>query len=164
MEIQDPAMQDPSATVVTIGDELRTIEDQLIRLTREGSGGERSLDEVIAELAVFAERIRPHFFLVQEALERRDLAYEVVARLEEMRKRVLWLYRRSRLEQVFYSKLRLERLLRDTLYRQVLETYDEFSAMEALEARLRGLSEDLLAVELLHQEGKSVSGEAEVAR
>ena len=157
-------IEDPSATMVTIGDELSTIEDQLIRLTREGSGGERSLDEVIAELAAFAERIRPHFFLVQEALERRDLAYDVVARLEEMRKRVLWLYRRSRLEQVFYSKLRLERLLRDTLYRQVLETYDEFSAMEALEARLRGLSEDLLAVELLHQEGKSVSGEAEVAR
>jgi hypothetical protein len=159
-------MQDPSATVVTIGDELSTIEDQLIRLTREGSGGERPLDEVIAELAAFAERIRPHFFVVQEALERRDLAYEVVARLEEMRKRVLWLYRRSRLEQVFYSKLRLERLLRDTLYRQVLETYDEFSAMEALEARLRGLSDDLLAAELLHGagEGQALAGGAEVAR
>ena len=149
-------IEDPSATMVTIGDELSTIEGQLIRLTREGSGGERSLDEVIAELSAFAERIRPHFFLVQEALERRDLAYDVVARLEEMRKRVLWLYRRSRLEQVFYSKLRLERLLRDTLYRQVLETYDEFSAMEALEARLRGLSDDLLAAELLHGAGEGL--------
>ncbi|HET7039350.1 MAG TPA: hypothetical protein VFH97_05645 [Gemmatimonadales bacterium] len=152
--------------MVTIGDELSTIEGQLIRLTREGSGGERSLDEVIAELSAFAERIRPHFFLIQEALERRDLAYDVAARIEEMRKRVLWLYRRSRLEQVFYSKLRLERLLRDTLYRQVLETYDEFSAMEALEARLRGLSDDLLAAELLHgaAEGQAVAGGAEVAR
>src|SRR3990172_4193568 len=159
-------MQDPSATVVTIGDELSTIEGQLIRLTREGSGGKRSLDEVIAELSAFAERIRPHFFLVQEVLERRDLAYDVVARLEEMRKRVLWLYRRSRLEQVFYSKLRLERLLRGTLHRPGPETYDEFSAMEAREARLRGLSEDLLAAELLHGagEGQALPGGAEVAR
>jgi hypothetical protein len=90
--------------------------------------------------------------VLQETLEQRDLTYELVARLEEIRRRALWLYRRSRLEQLFYAKLKLERLLRDTLYRQILEAYDEFSSMEQLEGHLRGLSDDLLAAELLQGE------------
>jgi hypothetical protein len=142
---------DVSAEVMAIRAELGEIERQLIQYTRRaGAGGQ--LEETLRDLTVLATRIRPYYTRLSEVLERRDLTYEDVAGLEEERRRVLWLYRRSRLEQIFFSKLRLERTLRDTLYRQILEGYDEFSAMEALEARLRGLPEDDLARELLQEE------------
>ncbi len=138
--------------------ELAAIENRLITLTREGSEAVRPLDQVIGELDSLAQQMRPHYSKLQETLERRDLAYEQVAGLEEVRKRMLWLYRRSRLEQLFYAKLKLERSLRDLLYRQILEAYDEFSTMEATESHLRGLPDDLLAAELL-REGPRSSGE-----
>ena len=150
-------IQDPSARATEIGVELSDIESHLTQLTREGSGGGRALDEVIGELSMLSQRVRPYYSLLQETLERRDLTYELVAKLEEVRKRALWLYRRSRLEQIFYSKLKLERSLRDMLYRQILEGYDEFSELEATESHLRTLSEDLLAAELLEEEAQSSS-------
>ena len=150
-------IHDPSATAEEIGAELSTIESQLTELTREGSAGGRALDEVISELMSLSQRVRPHYLLLQETLERRDLTYDLMARLEEVRRRTLWLYRRSRLEQIFYSKLKLERSLRDMLYRQILEGYDEFSELEATESHLRMLSEDLLAAELLEEEAQSSS-------
>jgi hypothetical protein len=138
----------------SIGADLGEIESLLIQLTREGSGGGRQLDEVIGELSALTQRLRPVFLVLQETLEQRDLTYERLAGLEEIRRRALWLYRRSRLEQLFYAKLKLERSLRDTLYRQILEAYDEFSSMEQLEGHLRGLSDDLLAAELLQEEAR----------
>jgi len=138
--------------------ELGEMESQLIQLTRRASVGGQ-LEDTIHELAAFPTRIRPHFAQLAEWLERRDLSYEDMARLEEGRKRILWLYRRSRLEHIFFSKLRLERTLRDTLYRQILEGYDEFSAMETLEARVRTVSEEALATELL-REGTPETGVA----
>jgi hypothetical protein len=142
---------DPAATATSIGDELARIEHELINLTRQASvPGE--LDPTLQKLTVLAGQVRPHYARLAEVLERRDLTYEDVARLEGERKRLLWLYRRARLEQIFFSKLRLERALRDLLYRQILEGYDEFSAMESMEARLRALSEDALAAELLLEE------------
>lgn len=150
-----------SGDVATIRAELGEIERQLIQLTRQASAGGQ-LDEVLRELTALAIRIRPFYARLSETLERRDLTYERVANLEDERKRVLWLYRRSRLEQIFFSKLRLERTLRDTLYRQILEGYDEFSAMEAQESRVRALPDDALAAELLREEeiGPEVPAEA----
>jgi len=151
------------ADVAAIRTELSEIERQLIQLTRQASAGVQ-LDEALRELAMLAIRIRPFYARLSEVLERRELTYEHVAQLEGEQKRVLWLYRRSRLEQIFFSKLRLERTLRDTLYRQILEGYDEFSAMEAQEARVRSLPEDALAAELLREEeidSEAPAGEAE---
>ena len=151
-------IRDPTATATEIAAELGSIESQLTQLTREGSGGGRALDEVIGELTILSQRVRPYYSLLQETLERRDLTYELVAKLEEVRRRALWLYRRSRLEQIFYSKLKLERTLRDSLYRQVLEAYDEFSDLEAAESLLRTLTEEQLGAELVQEEG-TASGE-----
>jgi hypothetical protein len=139
-----------------IGGEVARIEDELIRLTRQAGVGSQ-VDETLLALAALPARIRPYYTRLTEALERRDLTYGNMARLEEARKRVLWLYRRSRLEQIFFSKLRLERALRDTLYRQILEAYDEFSSMEQMEDHLRGISDDLLAAELLQEESRESS-------
>jgi hypothetical protein len=142
---------DPAATVTSIDSDLARIESELIRLTRQASApGE--LDATLRELTALSAQVRPYYARLAEVLERRDLTYEDVARLEGERKRLLWLYRRARLEQIFFSKLRLERALRDTLYRQILEGYDEFSAMESMEARLRALPDDALAGELLLDE------------
>lgn len=140
----------------TIQDELSAIEAQLIGLTRgAAAAGERPLDEIITELTGLAVHIRRGLSHVQESLERRDLTYDDAAELQEVRRRALWLYRRSRLEQLFYRKLLLERLLRDSLYRQVLETYEELSSLEAEERRLHALPEDVLVVELF-REGQSM--------
>ena len=141
-------LSDPAVSAELIEAEVAQIESQLIQLTRQASTAGQ-LDETLRDLASLATRIRPYYVRLSDALERRDLTYENVARLEGARKRVLWVYRRSRLEQIFLSKLRLERTLRDTLYRQILEGYDEFSAMEATETRLRTLSDEILAHELL---------------
>lgn len=148
-------LRDPGPAVAEIGAELSSIESRLIDLTREGGAGARPLDEVIAELVVLAQRIAPLYARLQDALEKRDLTYEAVTKVEELRKRALWLYRRSRLEHVFYSKLQLERSLRDTLYRQVLDAYDDLSVLEIQEARLRGISEPELAADLLQEPGQS---------
>jgi len=145
-------LEDASARVAAVGEELEAIEGQLIRLTREGSAGERSLDSVIEELASLVTRLPTAYTTLQECLERRDVTYELVTSVGELHKRVVWLYRRLQLEQVFFSKLRLERTLRDVLYRQILETYDEFSSLEEKEAHLRALSETALASELLKRQ------------
>lgn len=142
---------EPLAPATSIQDELGETEAHLIRLTREAGEADRPVDEVIAELMELAGQIRRVLSHVQEALERRDLTYNEAARLQEMRRRALWLYRRSRLERVFHAKLRLERMLRDTLYRQVLETYDELSSMEAEETRLHDLSDENLLLELFRE-------------
>ena len=147
-------MVDPSTAVASIGAGLGEIESRLIQLTREGSAGTRPLDEVIAELSALSRRLRPVYLVLQETLERRDLTYDLVAQLDGIHKRALWLYRRSRLEQLFYAKLTLERSLRDTLYRQILEAYDEFSSMEEMERHLRGLADNALASELLQEEAQ----------
>jgi hypothetical protein len=142
-------------------DELAAIEERLIRLTREAGSAERPLEAIINDLAGLAPEVRRGLARVQEALERRDLTYDEAA-LQEMRRRALWLYRRSRLERVFYGKLRLERALRDSLYRQVLEAYDELSAMEAEESRLHGVSDDQLITELFREApGQSERGLAD---
>lgn len=148
-------VQDPVGTVATIGADLATMEAQLIELAREGSGGARPLEQIISELSALARRMRPHYTRLQESLERRDLTYDLSTGLEEVRKRVLWLYRRSRLEQLFYTKLKIERSLRDLLYRQILEVYDEFSTMEETESNLRSMPDDVLAVELLREDAKT---------
>jgi hypothetical protein len=146
-------MTDTAATAASIAEELAAIEHELITLTRQ-AGELGQLDSTLRDLTSLASRVRPHYARLTEALERRDLTYEDVERLEGERKRLLWLYRRTRLEQIFFSKLRLERTLRDTLYRQILEGYDEFSAMESMESRIRTLPDDALAAELLLEESE----------
>ena len=72
----------------SIGAALGEIESLLIELTREGSGGARPIDDVIAELGRLSRRVRPIYLVLQETLEQRDLTYDLVARLDEIRKRV----------------------------------------------------------------------------
>lgn len=127
---------------------LDEIESRLLTVIREGAHTVRPLDETIADLAQLIVGIRPQFERLQALFTPRDLTFDFTLRLEDLRRRLLWLYRRIRLEHIFFAKLQLERLLRDALYRQVLETYDEFSELDRKERVLRSLPEEDLATDL----------------
>ncbi len=131
---------------------LDKIEDRLLALVREGAHSTTPLDDIINGLSLLASEIRPEYRQLQELLDRRDMEFDSKAELEALQKRALWLYRKSQLERLFYSKLRLERSLRDLLYRQILETYEELLTLEDGERALRKLPDDVLGEELLKNE------------
>lgn len=131
----------------TLGD----IERRLLELVQDGARGAEELGDVLLGLSHVVFQIRQIYLRLQEVQGRRDVGFEMTARLEAVRKHSLWLYRRARLEQCFFAKLRLERGLRDAIYRQIVETYQEMSALDDVERELRGRQEDALAQELLRE-------------
>jgi hypothetical protein len=130
---------------------LGEMEGRLLSLIQEGARGAREPEDVITGLAQVGLGISQQYRRVHEALERRDLPFHTVEGLESTRKRSLWLYRKIRLEQVFFSRLRLERSLRDTIFREIIETCQEMSSLEDTERDLRSRDEDALAAELLEE-------------
>lgn len=150
MEVREPdqVTQDITST-------LSEVESRLIALAREAAYVSRPLTDVIGELTKLQEDIRPQYKRTQEILERRDLTFETVTNLETQRRRAIWLYRRSRLEQVFLTKLDLERSIRDTLYREILETYDQMAELDIEDRRLREASD----VELISELSQKPEGE-----
>ena len=131
----------------TLGD----IERRLLELVQDGARGAEELGDVLLGLSHVVFQIRQIHLRLQEVQGRRDVGFEMTARLEAVRKHSLWLYRKARLEQCFFAKLRLERGLRDAIYRQIVETYQEMSALDDVERELRGRQEDALAQELLRE-------------
>ncbi len=145
-----PDLEAMGAEVKSILDQ---IEDRLLTLVREGAHSTTPLDDIIDGLSQLASEIRPQYRQLQELLDRRDMEFDSNVELEGLQKRALWLYRKSQLERLFFSKLRLERGLRDVLYKQILETYEELSTLEEGDRALRKLPDDLLGEELLKDEG-----------
>ena len=132
---------------------LNDVELHLLALVREGSQATARLDAIIDSLAQLVGVIRPQYHRLQELFDGRDLTFEITSGLKDLRARALWLYRKCRLEILFFTKLRIERSLRDTLYRQVVETYAELSNLDEAERALQRLPEDDLAVKLLEDMG-----------
>jgi hypothetical protein len=128
---------------------LGGLERRLLSVIHSGARGAREIDSVLSELAPLTRELRQSYARLHETLERRDLAFETVAQLEHVRKHCLWLYRKCRLEQCFFAKLRFERSLRDVIYKQIVETNQEISAIEETERELRKSREDSLARDLL---------------
>jgi hypothetical protein len=124
------------------------MEQRLLQLIREGAHGARTLDDVMAGIYGLVSELRGTFNRLQELLDRRDLMFEDASALGTLRKRALWLYQRARAEHIFFSKLRLERRLRDELYAQVMETFQELLTLENAERLLRSLPDEDLAREL----------------
>jgi len=131
----------------TLGD----VERLLLRLVQDGARGAEELGDVLQGLSHVVFQIRQIYLRLQEVQGRRDVGFEMTARLEAILKHSLWLYRKARLEQCFFAKLRLERGLRDAIYRQIVETYQEMSALDDVERELRGRQEDALTQELLRE-------------
>jgi hypothetical protein len=130
---------------------LGDVEQRLLTLVQDGARGGTELGAVLDGLAEVTAALRQVFFRLQEVQGRRDIGFEATARLEAVRKHLLWLYRKARLEQCFFAKLRLERGLRDTIYRHIVETYQDMAALDDAERELRGRSDDLLAHDLLRE-------------
>ena len=148
---------DPKAAQGEITSALDDVELRLLVLVREGSQATARLDAVIDGLAQLVGVFRPQYYRLQELSEGRDLTFEITSRLKDLRARALWLYRKCRLEILFFAKLRTERLLRDMLYRQVVETYNELAGLDEAERTLQKLPEEDLALKLLEDEGQTLT-------
>ena len=148
-------IREPDQVAEGISAALTSVEDRMIALAREAAYVSRPLPDVISDLVKLQDEIRPEFKRLQEMLERRDLTFETVTNLENQRRRAIWLYRRSRLEQVFFTKLDLERSIRDTLYREILETYDQMAELDIEDRRLRETSD----MELISELAQKTEGE-----
>lgn len=142
---------EPDQVIADITSTLTGVEGRLIALTREAAYASRPLSDIVTELVKLQDEIRPQYKRLQETLERRDLTFETVTNLETQRRRAIWLYRRSRLEQVFFAKLDLERSVRDTLYREILETYDQMAELDMEDRRLREVNDTVLVSELVQK-------------
>jgi hypothetical protein len=130
---------------------LAEVERRLLELVQDGARGTEDLGAVLHGLEQVVLQIRQLYLRLQDVQGRRDVGFQMTARLEAVRKHSLWLYRKTRLEQGFFAKLRLERGLRDAIYRQIVETYQEMSALDDAERELRGRLEETLAQELLRE-------------
>jgi hypothetical protein len=141
----------PASIAEEIEVTLAEVEQHLLALVQDGARGAEKLAEVLQGLNRVVLRIPQIYLRLQEVQGRRDLGFQMTARLEAIRKQSLWLYRKARLEQCFFAKLRLERGLRDAIYRQIVETYQEMSALDEIERELRGRPEEALTQELLRE-------------
>src|SRR3989304_2595061 len=162
--------QDPTSAIADISAALDHLEQGLLTLIRAGAHAATPLEEVTEGLppvlpgppgryrrlpgapggrAAPLPDTRRQYRRLQEVLERRDVEFDTTTRVEHVRRRVLWLYRKSRLEHLFCVNLAFERTIRDSLYKQILEMYEELSSLEEAERKLRRLGDDELAAELL---------------
>jgi len=146
---------DPKTAHEEIASALDEVELHLLALVREGSQATARLDVVIEDLAQLVGVLRPQYYRLDELFDGRDLTFETTSRLKDLRARTLWIYRKCRMEILFFAKLRTERWLRDMLYRQVVETYEELSNLDEAERALQKLSEEDLALKLIQDEGKT---------
>lgn len=138
---------------------LGSAEERLLSLIRRGAQESAALDEILAGIEQLGAEIQPHFRRLDDALTRRDVPYDVADRLLGLRRHWLWLYRKIRLEEVFFTKLKVERGLRDALYRQVIEITHQLSLLDEQEKSLQAMDEGRLAKDLL-TEAEASDGES----
>lgn len=143
-----PELSDPVAIAGTVERTLVEVEERLIRVIRDGSQGLTVLDGVIRNIDQVKRDLRSPHDELQDVLGRRDLTIDMVDRLEALRSRGLRLYRKACLEHVFFQKLQLERTVRDTLYRQVIQAFEEMGELDETERRIRALGDEALAADL----------------
>jgi len=130
---------------------LQQIEQRLLGLVQDGARGAEELGEILRGLSEVTFQIRQVYLRLLEVQGRRDVSFQVTARLEAVRKHSLWLYRKARLEECFFAKLRLERGLRDAIYRQIVETYQDMAALDDAERELRGRQDEALTQDVLRE-------------
>ena len=149
----NPVTELPNPEEIAAGVEaaLQQIEQRLLSLVQNGARGAEELGEILRGLNDVVRLIRQVYLRLLEVQGRRDVSFQVTARLEAVRRHCLWLYRKARLEECFFAKLRLERGLRDTIYRQIVETYQDMATLDDTERELRGRQDDALTQDLLRE-------------
>jgi hypothetical protein len=146
MSVEVPDMT--AARTEVVG-ELDAIEARLMHLIRQG-GESRALEDILDGLSSLVSGIGLQYRRILELLDRRDLTYGTTHALEDLRRRTLWLYRKVCMETIFFTKLRLERSLRDAIYKMVVETYEELSTLENEERSLMRMVDEGLSARLLN--------------
>jgi hypothetical protein len=142
---------DPESISQEVEARLADVEQRLLALVQDGARRGGELGQVLEGLMDVGVALHHVFVRLQDVHGRRDVGFEVAARLEAVRRRTLWLYRKSRLEQCFFTKLRIERGLRDIIYRHIVETYQDMATLDDAERELRARPDDALADELLRE-------------
>jgi hypothetical protein len=150
-----PDLLNPENIAQEVESTLGEAERRLLALVKDGARGVEELGDVLLGLEQVVIQIRQVYLRLEEVQGRRDVGFQTTARLEAIQRHSLWLYRKARLEQCFFEKLRLERGLRDALYRQIVETYQDMAALDDLERELRGRQDDALAQELLGEHAEA---------
>src|SRR3989304_5822907 len=142
--------QDPTSAIAATSAALDHLEQGLLTLIRAGAHAATPLDEVTEGLAALLPDTRRQDRRVAGGPGRGGggVAHPTPGG-EHVRRRVLWLYRKTRLEHLFFAKLAFERTIRDLLYKQILEMYEELSSLEEAEGKVRHLGDDELAAALL---------------
>ena len=144
-------LPNPESIAAEVEGTLQEVEQRLLALVRNGARGAEELDEILRGLSEVGFEIRQLYLRLLEVQGRRDVSFEVTGRLEAVRKHSLWLYRKARLEECFFAKLRLERALRDAIYRQIVETYQDMAALDDVERELRSRQDEALAQDLVRE-------------
>ncbi len=106
------------------------------------NGGESPAARIVGDL----QRI---LRLVGELEGRRDATFPELHRLQTVRNRVLWLYRRLAQERLFARKVELEEKLKSLVSREAYEVYLELQACEVEEEADRAATDEELAGRLL---------------
>lgn len=119
---------------------LQAIEKRLLTVIRDAGTGAMSREQVGPELILLAGDLRGVYRRIQARLERRDLSYDDQARLKDLRAHCTWLYRKARMEEIFFRKLELEERLRQTIPDEAYAIY--LALQEAEEEQHCILSED----------------------
>src|SRR3970282_2622780 len=97
--------QDPTSAIADICAALYHLEQGLLPLIGAGAHAATPLEEVTEGLAALIPDTRRQYRRLQEVLERRDVEFDTTTRGEHVRRRVLWLYRQSRVGHLFFAKI-----------------------------------------------------------
>jgi len=149
---------DPQSIIQQVELALGALEERLLGLVRDSGAGTVAIEDAIENLGALVGEIRVQYNRAQDLAGRRDLSFDSEATIDTLRRRSLWLYRKCRLERILLMKLQVERSLRDTLFRQVMDAWQELSVLGEEERALGAFDEDALSRDL----AAGVEGETEL--
>lgn len=139
---------DPNAIIQQVELALSALEGRLLGLVRDSAADTEPLDDVILSLDRLVAEIRVHYDRARDLTGRRDLSFENETSVDTLRRRSLWLYRKCRLERILLRKLQVERSLREALFRQVMDAWQELTSLADEERALSAFDEDALSKDL----------------
>lgn len=151
MPVQSDEVDSPDvADLLAEGSEVaQAAERRLLHLVRDAALGKVRAAELTVELSALAVELQASFRKLVDAQDRRDLGFRMMAALEQLTARHVWLYRKIQLEEAFYTKLELETLLRSLISADGYEIYQKLLSVEDMERGLLALSDSDLRRALL---------------
>lgn len=120
---------------------LSVLERRVLHIIREFSEGGIPIADVLSELQLLGKDACRLLRRAEDARTRRDLEYGTWIRLEEISRHCVWLYRKIRLEQIFFRKLHMEAGFRQMVSPEAFAIYEALLDLEERESRLETAQE-----------------------